>query len=193
MKQKFFLIIAAILGIVAGGVISLFQKPYVEVSRSFVVRNERHATSSVYDYEGFYTLQTANEAAHALMTWLVSPGGVQAVYRDAGIAVPFRKLRAYERAFSIQRADTPFFEVRFKAEEKRNAEKLSASLEGLLTQELAAFQNSSSLSLGASTPVVIERSVPLARNIAYGALLTFALALFAALFRAAIQQKEADI
>jgi len=193
MKQKLFLIIAVVFGIVAGGVFSLFQKPFVEVSQSFVVRNERHAAEKVYDYEGYYTLKTANEAAAALTAWLQSPGGVQAVYRDAGVENSFEKLRAYERVFSVKRADTPFFEVRFKTSEKENAEKLSISLEKLLSQELTAFQNSSSLALGPSPAVSIERAVPLMRNVVYGAALAFTLMLFTVLFRIAIQQKEGVI
>ena len=127
MKQKILFGVAAVLGIVVGGIFSLFQKPYVEVSRSFVVRNERHAAEKVYDYEGYYTLQTAHEAARVLTAWLQSPGGVHTVYREAGIESSFTTLRAYERVFSLRRADTPFFEIRFKAETEEDAEKLSVS------------------------------------------------------------------
>lgn len=189
MNYKLFLAAAIALGVAAGGAYSLFQKPFVEVSQSFVVRNERHAAEKVYDYEGYYTLRTANEAAAALIAWLQSPGGVQAVYRDAGIENSLRTLRAYERIFSVKRADTPFFEIRFKAETSEDAGKFSSSLEKLLAQQLTAFQGSASLSLGASPAVSIERAVPLMRNIAYGALLAFALTLFSVLFRKALESE----
>src|SRR5690348_11078000 len=72
--QKMLLAGALVAGLAGGLVAFRLQRPYVEASRSFVVQNKRHAASTVYDYEGYYTLQTADEAAKSLASWVASPG-----------------------------------------------------------------------------------------------------------------------
>ncbi len=186
-KQHLLVIVAILIGIAVGGVISLFQEPYTEASRSFLVQNKRHTAQDAYDYEGYYTLQTASEGAKALSSWLTSPGGVSAVYRDAGVSGSFTTLRSYERAFTVKRTDTPFFEVRYRTATKENAEQLSTSLEVLLKQQLASFQRSDSLSLISSPLVYVNRQVALVRNLFYGALLASALAIFGILFDKAMK------
>ena len=170
--------------------VSLFQKPYVETSQSFTVENRRRAAEKVYDYEGYYTLQTANEAAKMLISWLTNPGGVSAVYQDAGVKQRFLTLRSYERAFTIRHAETPFFEVRYKTKTSGEAQKLSASLEKLLKEQLASFQSSDSLSLGVSPSVSLDRKVALMRNLFSGAVLALALAVFGILFRKALESER---
>ncbi|MDO8558574.1 MAG: hypothetical protein Q7S09_05350 [bacterium] len=186
-KQKLLIIASLLVGLAGGGLMSLFQEPYTEASRSFLVQNKRYAAQNAYDYEGYYALQTANESAKALSSWLTSPGGVYAVYRDAGMNASFKTLRSYERAFSVRGVDTPFFEIRYHAAIEENAEKLSVSLERVLKQQLASFQGSDSLSLASSPLVLVDRQIPLVRNLFYGALFAGALALFGILFDKAMK------
>lgn len=189
-SQKTFLIGSVVLGLLAAGAVSYFQKPYIEASQSFIVRNDRHEAYAVYDYEGYYTLQTANEGAKTLVSWLVSPGGVDAVYQKALVEHRFQKLRDYERAFAVRRSDTPFFEVRFKARTIPEAERLSAALESLLRGELGGFQSSALLSLSATQVVLLERPVPHARNLFYGGGLAMLFAVFAILMKKALETNE---
>jgi capsular polysaccharide biosynthesis protein len=182
------LILASVFsGACIGFAASLFQKPYTEASRSFVVQNERHTASSQYDYEGYYTLQTADEAAKALVSWLSSPGGVSEIYQASSVDGQFRNLGNYEKAFNVRRADSPFFEVRYKSRNQDEAARISDALDKLLRQELKSFQNSNSLSLGSATVVLAVRPTPYASNMLYGGLLAGALAIFAILFKKAME------
>jgi len=186
-KQKNAILTVFLAGLVAGAIVSFFQKPYAEASRSFIIENRRQSNAASYDYEGYYTLQTANETAKNLVSWLTSPGGVTMLYQDAGLRNEFRTLKAFEQAFSIRRADTPFFEVRFEADTEEDAAKLANSLQKLLASELAAFQNSSTMTLGSSPAVIMAQPVPYLRNVFYGGLLGFMVALFAVLFQRAME------
>lgn len=189
-KEMLIVLVAALVGIAGGRIACFFQKPYTEASQSFIVQNRRHAAQNAYDYEGYYTLQTANEAARTLTSWLTSPGGVYAVFRDADIGQPFSALRSLEHVFTLKSTETPFFEVRYRAATKEAAEKLSGSLEELLKLQLASFQSSDSLSLASSPLVSIDRTPSPVRNMFYGAFLAMALAVFGILFDKAMKDKS---
>jgi len=174
------------IGVFGGGIASVLSEPYTEGSVSFFVRNERRASEVAYDYEGYYTLKAADEAASALVSWLRSPGGVAAVYGDADVRIAPRKLRLYERVFDIRRDGTPFFEVRFKTASADEAQRLSAAVGRRLAGELVSLEGKSgTLSLGSTAPVLVARAVPYLRNLAYGALLAVLLAVFGLLFKTA--------
>lgn len=183
-KTALLLAAAFVAGLVGGGVASVFARPYIEGSASFIIQNERHPSATDYDYEGYYTLKTADEAARMLVSWLRSPGGVESVYREAGIVPDIQKLRSYERVFDVRHTDTQFFEVRFRAKTPRDAERLADAVTKKLAQELSGLSGSkSALVLSATLPVFIARPVPLGQNILYGGLLAFVLAAFGMLFR----------
>lgn len=183
------ILLALAVGASGGLLLSAVSRASVEGSVAFFVRNERRAPETLYDYDGYYTLQAAQIAASTLAHFLRSPGGVEAVWREAGITKRVRRIRLYERVLDIRQQGTPFLEIRFKADTDQDARRLAGAIERKLSGELRALQGSQgTLSLSAAAATFVRQPVSRWRNALAGGFTGTALVVAWLLARAALRR-----
>ncbi|MCK5084590.1 MAG: hypothetical protein KAQ64_02970 [Candidatus Pacebacteria bacterium] len=160
-KEGFRIIIAV--GIIAAMSAFLFSaiKPVVyEVSMSLVINKNKTQNTDDFKYDGYYALQTSDMLASSIVEWTKSPTMVGAIYQKAEVNQDFKNIKSYTKKFTVNKMSSQHVEVKFKADTRENAKKISSAIVEIISEKTKALEKSSkeeiSFSVSSENPVIVE-------------------------------------
>lgn len=151
----------------------------------FITRATSQATKD-YKYDGYYAIKSAELFSDNIEQWLASPEVVVEIYEQAEVNLVFRSLRNLRKKFKAYKMSPQYVEVRFKAREKEEAQKISRALPEVLqgkTHELAGAVKDISFNIKGATPVIVTNIPKPLLNSLIGLVSGFVLGIFVVFFR----------
>jgi capsular polysaccharide biosynthesis protein len=158
-RSKLILVVATITGSFAF-LFSTIQPVKYETSLSlFINKNETQETDD-FKYDGYYALQASEIIADSIEQWLKSPEFVNAVYQKAQVDQDFRNIKSYTKKFTAKKMSAQYVEVKFKSNNRQEAEKVSSAIAEAVNSKVKALGENSereiSFSIESGNPIIIE-------------------------------------
>ncbi len=181
---KLILIITILVG--ASSFIFTLKRPVVyDTSLSlFITRTTTQATQD-YKYDGYYAIKAAELFSDTVKQWLESPEVVIEIYKKAGIDLELESLKKLRKKLKAYKMSSQYVEVRFKAEEKEKAQKISGVIPSVLqsrAQQLTWSSRDLAFYIRATSPVIVANIPKPLFNGLIGLVSGFVLGVFVAFF-----------
>lgn len=138
-KDRFFLLGVLVLFVGSAFAWNAFRAvSYETVLSLHIARSQAQAGKGVseeYRYGDFYRLQADERFADTVVRWLLSPGIVSDVLRQAGIYRKDASVKSFSQFFSPKRLSSQFIEVRFFSPDNNDGSKIAGALRDVLNRE----------------------------------------------------------
>jgi len=181
-RFKLVLIIAAITGLSAF-LFSIAQPLQYEVSLSLFINKNKTQETDDFKYDGYYALQAGEIIADSIEQWMKSPETIDVIYNKAKIAHGFKNIKSYTKKFTAKKMSSQYVEVKFKADSREDAEKISAAIVEVIGSKTKTLEENSeqelSFSIESGNPIIVESKPNIFLNLVIGLISGFALGIFA--------------
>lgn len=108
-----------------------------DVSVGISIGRKAVQQSDQYQYDQYYRVQADEKYADTIVQWLKDPYLVQAIFRQAEVAVPTGGMRSFKAVFDAEKLAPEYINVSFRVERPEDAEKISKSLRSELNKKNA--------------------------------------------------------
>ena len=161
IKKNFKLILSvAIITGLSAFLFSVLQPVKYEASLSLFINKDKTQETDDFKYDGYYALQASEIIADSVEQWMKSPEVVDAIYQEAGIKHDFESFKNYTKKFTVKKMSAQYIEVKFKANNREDAEKISAAVAEVTRSKIKALGENSGQELSFlvknENPVIIE-------------------------------------
>ena len=159
--NKNVLIFAAAVGILTG---FFYWWTGANFNVSLALTNVRVAVGQPldYNYDSYYALKASDEFSSIISGWLKTPETVGMIFKKAGLDYLPSSFADFSGRFKTVKVSTNVLEIRFGADSKNEAEKISWAIGETIAQKNQALAEISKQGLNFSTlagePVILKNS-----------------------------------
>jgi len=182
---KLILIITILVG--ASSFIFTLKRPVVyDTSLSLFIARTTSESTQDYKYDGYYAIKAAELFSDTVKQWLESPEVVIEIYKKAGIDLEIESLRKLGKKLKAYKMSPQYVEVRFKAEEREKAQKISSVISSVLqsrAQQLTWNSGDLAFYIRAISPVIVANIPKPLFNSLIGLISGFVLGIFVVFFK----------
>jgi capsular polysaccharide biosynthesis protein len=141
-------------------IFSFIQPAVYETSLSLLIGKEGTQETDDFKYDGYYALQTSEILADSIQQWMKSPETVDEIYKEAGVDREFESIKSYSKKFTAKKMSPQYAEIKFKASERDEAEKISSAIVKVINNKTRKIQENSneeiSFKVESGSPVILE-------------------------------------
>jgi len=150
-----------------------------------IIPQSKTELKNVYEYGGYYELQTATLFGSTIASWLCSPDIVAEIYQKAGYEIKNRTSKALSKLIKTTFIPSSFsIKLQLKDEDKNKAQKLTRATIETIQNKTAEFNQKAEIKTNfevvAAEPVILENRPKEGFSTAIGALAGLVLGIFLA-------------
>ncbi len=187
IKKRYLLILVVTILVGASAFVFTFRRSVVyETSLSLLITRSTSQVTQDYKYDGYYAIKAAELFSDTVKQWLESPEVVVEIYKRAEIDLGLESLRKLRKKFKAYKMSSQYVEVRFKASQKEEAQKISGVIPSVLqsrAQQLTWDSKDLSFYIKAASPVIVENKPKPLFNGLIGLISGFVLGIFVVFFK----------
>lgn len=180
-NYKLVLAVAVITGLSAF-LFSVAQPIKYEASLSLFVNKDKTQETDDFKYDGYYALQAGEMIIGSIVEWLKSPEVVNSIYQKAEIEHNFKNIKSYTKKFTVKKMSAQYVEVKFKMNNKEDAEKISSAIVEVIKSKVKNLEENSeqevSFLVENEKPVIVESKPDALLNLIIGLVSGFTLGIF---------------
>ena len=139
---------------------SIIQPLKYEVSLSLFVNKDKTQETDDFKYDGYYALQAGEVITDSVVEWLKSPEIVNSIYQKAEVVYDFKSIKSYTKKFIVKKMSAQYIEVKFKTNNKEDAEKISLVIVEVIKSKVENLRENSEQELSFlienEKPIIIE-------------------------------------
>lgn len=146
-----------------------------------------------YKYDQYYTIQAAEFFANTIEQWLKSPEVVVSIFQKAGVNLPIENLRKLTNKFKADKMASQYVEVRFKARNKPEADRISTSTISVLQDKIRLLNQADQVpafSVVGAQPVIVENKPNVLLNTVLGLIVGLFIGISLAFFKEYFTDKD---
>ena len=111
-----------------------------EVHFSYLVSLEDRASSSQYQFDGYYALQAVELFTKTLASWITTPELIVEAYQQAHVILPGSDSRHLQAGITATQAAPQLVEVTVKNQDRQSAEGLAKALQKTIEERVKVYQ-----------------------------------------------------
>lgn len=159
-KHLFTVITVVAVVTVATILISWYRPVQYDASLSFAVERVNKQETSEYQYDGYYEIQAADLFSQTVISWFLTPSVLFEIYDRADLDPEIGTLDRFANRFKTRKYSPQNIVVRFKADSREKAEKLSNAIISVVEEKAVHLnrndQGDSLFNVVGETPVIVE-------------------------------------
>jgi len=185
-KHYLLILLVTILAGASSFVFTLASPVIYDTSLSLFITPSASQDTQDYKYDGYYAIKASELFSDTVKQWLESPEVVVEIYKKAEIDLELTSLRKLRKIFSAYKMSPQYVEVRFKAKNKEEAQKVTNTIPLVLqgkTHELTGAAKDVSFNIRGANPVIVENIPKPLLNSLIGLISGFVLGVFIVFFK----------
>ena len=157
-EKVIFIIIIAVLCGALSLILGLVQKDSFDASILMTIHRAEREKSEDFQYDNYYSIQSAEYLANTVTGWVETPEAVTLVYKEAGIEDEMGDAYREAKSVKTKQLSSHLISVRLNNEDRNRVEKLSKSLIDVTNKKVETLEvdsdGNSSFSIESEEPIV---------------------------------------